>query len=73
MRLLLLGGTGQIGEELRALAIPSDVEIVAPSHAALDLEDAQAIARAVAAEPWSTVINAAGYGRHGRASLMPGL
>jgi dTDP-4-dehydrorhamnose reductase len=61
MRLLLLGGTGQIGEELRALAIPSDVEIVAPSHAALDLEDAQAIARAVAAEPWSTVINAAGY------------
>jgi dTDP-4-dehydrorhamnose reductase len=61
MRLLLLGGTGQVGKELRALAIPGDVEVVAPSRAALDLEDAQAIARAVAAEPWSAVINAAAY------------
>jgi dTDP-4-dehydrorhamnose reductase len=61
MRLLLLGGTGQVGTEFRALAISSDVEFVAPSRAALDLEDAQAIARIVAAEPWSAVINAAAY------------
>jgi dTDP-4-dehydrorhamnose reductase len=61
MRLLLLGGTGQVGEEFRALAIPSDVEIVAPKRGALDLEDGSAIASMVAAEPWSAVINAAAY------------
>jgi dTDP-4-dehydrorhamnose reductase len=61
MRLLLLGGTGQVGEEFRALAIPGDVEVVAPRRGALDLEDGKAIARTIAAEPWSAVINAAAY------------
>jgi dTDP-4-dehydrorhamnose reductase len=61
MRLLLLGGTGQVGEEFRALDIFSDAEVVAPSRGELDLEDAKDIASAVAAEPWSAVINAAGY------------
>jgi dTDP-4-dehydrorhamnose reductase len=61
MRFLLLGGTGQVGEELRARALSDDVAVVAPSRAALDLEDASAIAQAIAAEPWSAVINAAAY------------
>jgi dTDP-4-dehydrorhamnose reductase len=61
MRFLLLGGTGQVGEELRALALPDDVEVVAPSRSALDLQDADAIARVIAAESWSVVINAAAY------------
>jgi dTDP-4-dehydrorhamnose reductase len=61
MRLLLLGGSGQIGNEFRELVISSDVEIVAPSRGVLDLEDAQAIASVVAAEPWSAIINAAAY------------
>jgi dTDP-4-dehydrorhamnose reductase len=61
MRFLLLGGTGQVGEEFRALAFPDDVEIVAPSHAALDLGNAQAIANVIAAESWSAVINAAAF------------
>src|SRR5262245_25359769 len=61
MRLLLLGGTGQVGEEFRALAVPKDVEVVAPSRAALDLEDPLAIARMIAAERWGAVINAAAY------------
>jgi dTDP-4-dehydrorhamnose reductase len=64
MRLLLLGGSGQVGKEFRALAIPSDVgdvEIVAPNRGVLDLEDGPAIASLVAAEPWSAVINAAAY------------
>ena len=61
MRFLLLGGTGQVGEEFRALALPKDVEVVAPSRAELDLEDPRAIARMIAAEPWSAVINAAAY------------
>src|ERR1019366_2186264 len=61
MRLLLLGGTGQVGQEFAALAVPDDVEIVAPSRSALDLADVDAIARVIATEPWSAVINAAAY------------
>jgi dTDP-4-dehydrorhamnose reductase len=61
MRFLLLGATGQVGEEFRALAPPKDVEIIAPSRAALDLEDPHAITRIIAAEPWSAVVNAAAY------------
>jgi len=61
MRLLLLGGTGQVGEELRALSLPKDVEIVAPSRGELDLEDREAISRMMVAESWSAVINAAAY------------
>jgi dTDP-4-dehydrorhamnose reductase len=61
MRLLLLGGTGQVGQEFRALALPKGVEVIAPSRAALDLEDPLAAARIIAAEPWSAVINAAAY------------
>jgi dTDP-4-dehydrorhamnose reductase len=60
-RFLLLGGTGQVGEEFRTLALPKDVEVVAPSRGELDLEDPSAIARTIAAQPWSAVINAAAY------------
>jgi hypothetical protein len=61
MRFLLFGGAGQVGEELRALPRPPGVEIAAPTRAELDLTDAHAIARIVAAERWSAVINAAAY------------
>lgn len=61
MRFLLLGGTGQVGEELRALVLPDDVEVVAPSRAERDLADARATMNVIAAEPWSAVINAAAY------------
>jgi dTDP-4-dehydrorhamnose reductase len=61
MRLLLFGGTGQIGTELRALAASSGVELVAPTRAAVDLEDSAAITNIIAAGPWSAVINCAGY------------
>ena len=37
MRLLLFGGTGQVGEEFRALVPPKNVEVVAPSRTTLDL------------------------------------
>jgi dTDP-4-dehydrorhamnose reductase len=61
MRLLLLGGTGQVGEEFRALPLPTDVEVVAPSRSAVDLQDPCAIAQIITAEPWGAVINAAAY------------
>src|SRR4051794_31840328 len=61
MRFLLLGGTGQVGEEFRALSLPTGVEVVAPTRRALDLLDGEAIGSVVAAEPWAAVINAAAY------------
>src|SRR5215468_9744707 len=61
MRFFLLGGTGQVGEEFRAVPLPIDVEVVAPSRGELDLEDPRAISRMIAARPWSAVINAAAY------------
>src|SRR5262245_23985066 len=61
MRFLLLGGTGQVGKEFRALTLPNDVEVVAPSRGELDLQDPRAITRTIAAQPWSAVINAAAY------------
>ena len=61
MRFLLLGGTGQVGTELRALSLPQHVEVIALDRSELDLADASAIARVIAAEPWSAVINAAAY------------
>lgn len=61
MRLLLLGGTGQVGTEFRALPFPTDVEVAAPSRAELDLRDLRAVAQIIAKEPWDAVINAAAY------------
>jgi dTDP-4-dehydrorhamnose reductase len=61
MRFLLLGGAGQVGTEIRALAVSSDAEIFAPERSALDLTDPAAITRIVGAGPWNAVINAAAY------------
>jgi len=61
MKFLLLGGSGQVGTELRGLSLPHDVEVVAPDRSKLDLADVTAIARVIAAGPWSAVINAAAY------------
>jgi dTDP-4-dehydrorhamnose reductase len=61
MRLLVLGGSGQLGSELRALNLPPTVQLTAPPRAAIDVSDAAALDRLIAAEPWSAVINAAGY------------
>jgi dTDP-4-dehydrorhamnose reductase len=60
-RFLLLGGTGQVGEEFRALTLPDDIKVVAPNRGELDLQDPRAITRTIAAQPWSAVINAAAY------------
>jgi dTDP-4-dehydrorhamnose reductase len=61
MRILLLGGSGQVGREMGGLTLGGDGEIAAPRRMALDLRDAEALARAIAAEPWGAVINAAAY------------
>jgi dTDP-4-dehydrorhamnose reductase len=61
MRLLLFGGTGQVGAEFRDLPVSKELTVMAPSRAAVDLADPLAISRMIAAEPWSVVINAAAY------------
>jgi dTDP-4-dehydrorhamnose reductase len=61
MRLLLLGGSGQVGTELRELSLPRDVELVAPTRSIVDLQDPAAISRIIATERWDAVINAAGF------------
>jgi dTDP-4-dehydrorhamnose reductase len=61
MRLLVLGGSGQLGTQLRTLALPQGVRLLAPTRTAVDLGDPAAIRRLIAAEPWSVVIDAAGY------------
>ncbi len=47
-RLLLLGGSGQVGTALRRIADPGSWTLTAPTRAELDLADAAALARAVA-------------------------
>ena len=61
MRVLLLGGTGQVGTEIRSLAGAFSIELAAPGRAAVDFRDASALARTVADGPWEAVINAAAY------------
>ncbi len=61
MDLLILGGAGQVGTELQALAWPGDVRIHAPGRAELDIADPAAVAAAFAACDYGAVINTAAY------------
>jgi dTDP-4-dehydrorhamnose reductase len=73
MEVLLLGGTGQLGEELRAGPVGNDLSIVAPGRDQLDLSSAGQIAEWVGAKAWSAVINAAAYTEVDRAESEPEL
>jgi dTDP-4-dehydrorhamnose reductase len=61
VKFLLFGGTGQVGQEVCALAARRDIDVIAPHRCELNLEDPGAIARVIAAKPYSAVINAAAY------------
>ena len=61
MEILVLGGAGQVGSELRALSWPEEVAVHAPDRARLDVTDAAALAEALAERPYAAVINAAAY------------
>ena len=58
--ILLTGGSGQIGTELRRIA-PTDWSIIAPSSAELDIANPHAVWACVASQGWSAVVNAAAY------------
>ena len=61
MRVLLFGGTGQVGAEICSLLDEAGVDLVAPGHADFDLTDRKAIVRLLGSQPWDMVINAAAY------------
>jgi dTDP-4-dehydrorhamnose reductase len=58
---LLLGGTGQVGIELRRLSWPDDVRLTAPPRQEVNLENSHDLVDIVAARPWTAVINGAAY------------
>jgi dTDP-4-dehydrorhamnose reductase len=69
-RVLLTGGTGQVGWELRRALAPF-AEVVAPPRAQLDLRDADALRRAVRESRPAAVVNAAAYTSVDRAETDP--
>ncbi|HEY9181374.1 MAG TPA: dTDP-4-dehydrorhamnose reductase [Candidatus Baltobacteraceae bacterium] len=58
-RVLLLGGSGQLGGEIRRLW--TGFEVHSPSHAELDITDARAVAQAVATADADAVVNCAAF------------
>ncbi len=60
-RILVTGGTGQVGTELLRCRWPSDVELVAPNRHELDLNDCDTIGQYIASGDFSAVINSAAY------------
>lgn len=72
MRVLLLGPTGQLGGEL-SRAAPPQHELIAVPELELDLRDAAALQRLVAALRPALVINAAAYTDVDRAEAQPEL
>jgi dTDP-4-dehydrorhamnose reductase len=61
MRVLLFGGTGQVGRETTLAAAPAGVDLIAPARAEADLSSPGAGARFVAEARPEVVINAAAW------------
>lgn len=60
-RILITGGQGQVGTELRQLDWPAGMDIVAPDRQALDLSDITAVRAYFAANAFDAVIHPAAY------------
>lgn len=60
MRILLLGGTGQVGTALRT-ALPSLGQLIVPGRSEADLADPSSIARCIAGAGADIIVNAAAY------------
>jgi dTDP-4-dehydrorhamnose reductase len=61
MRILVIGSGGQVGFELMRAPWLAGVAVAGRSHTELDIVDAHAVQRAIAAAACDVVINAAGY------------
>ncbi|WP_336489414.1 dTDP-4-dehydrorhamnose reductase [Methylobacterium nigriterrae] len=58
---MILGGAGQVGTELQAIAWDADIRVHAPTRAELDITDADAVAEMLAGRDYRAVINTAAY------------
>lgn len=69
MHVLLVGGSGQLGTEIRRRW--TDCDIVAPSHAELDLEDERSVEDAIASARPDAVVNCAAFHNVDRCEEVP--
>ncbi|MCY1740354.1 dTDP-4-dehydrorhamnose reductase [Ensifer sp. SL37] len=60
-RILITGGTGQVGTELLACRWPSDVELVAPTRKEFDLSQCDTIATYLSQGAFDAVVNCGAY------------
>ncbi|HEV7322532.1 MAG TPA: dTDP-4-dehydrorhamnose reductase [Ensifer sp.] len=60
-RILITGGTGQVGTELLQRQWPSDVELVAPSRREFDLSNCDEIEQYISEGDFSAVVNSGAY------------
>ena len=61
MNILVCGGSGQVGIELRRLPWPAGVHVCAPGREILDLEDEDSVAKVMASRHWACVVNVAAF------------
>lgn len=61
LKVLLFGGRGQLGHELRAIGADGDLELHAPSRAQCDVSDRCCVERAIGATRPAVVVNAAAF------------
>jgi dTDP-4-dehydrorhamnose reductase len=59
--ILLTGGSGQVGTELRALHWPEGVKLVAPTRADCDLADPASVARFVEGKSFAAILSVGAY------------
>lgn len=68
-RILITGGTGQVGTELLRCHWGNDIELVAPTRHELDLADCDTIEEKIVAGHFAAVINAGAYTAVDRAEV----
>jgi dTDP-4-dehydrorhamnose reductase len=61
MRLLITGAAGMLGQDVAAAATAAGLELIALSHAELDITDAQAVDRAISGARPDAVVNCAAW------------
>lgn len=60
-RILVTGGTGQVGLALLGRPWPSDVAVIAPGRADLDLASAESLRRLLAGDRFDAIVNCGAY------------
>jgi dTDP-4-dehydrorhamnose reductase len=61
MNILICGGSGQVGIELRRLSWPAGVHVYAPGRDILDLENEHSVVGVMTSQRWACVVNVAAF------------